>query len=119
MSLEKDLLLSERVIRSAFFRIAQTEDFQLVLAWIMEYCGANEQIPDKIKPELVAFQNTFLGMLGLRDEIHGLLQNGQTFQRFTAEARALVSIANMTDIDRRIAEIGEPDGGSNTDTPAE
>jgi len=112
---EGDILLSERTLCNAFIeRLAgpNNPNGVLIVAAVMEFCGANEQDPTQIKPDLVAFQNWFLSRLGVRVEKRGLLQDGESYRRFTAEAQALMGIANTDDIDRRVRE-AEYGGSSN------
>jgi hypothetical protein len=114
MSTDKRVLISSRIVRQAFMdRLAgpNNPSGALVIAAIMERCGASEQDPANIHPDLVAFLNWFLGMLGLRDELRGVLQDGPTFQRFTAEAQALQAISNLDDLNRLLMAEEEVSNG--------
>jgi hypothetical protein len=113
---ERELILSQAVVRRAFLeRLSgpNNDNGAIIIAAVMTRCGATEQDADEIIPELVAFMNWFLEMLGIRSELTGLLHRPQDYGRFVAEARALQAIANMDDNQRKLAEIGVPDAGSN------
>lgn len=121
-STELRRLLGERVICQAFVERLTgpgNDNGAVIVAAIGEFCGANEQDPARIKPELVAFWNWFLSRLGLRREASGNLTNATAYQDFIAESRAVLSMANVNDLDRAIGaerqRLEEQDARADTD----
>jgi hypothetical protein len=95
-----DPLREIQIQRSIFREHFSTRDGPEILAWIGNYCGAWSQDPARIKPELLAFWNTLLGMAGI---VH--TENLRTI------AQKLLEASNDEDIviARRAAKMAKED----------
>ena len=112
-----ELKIQDR-LRSAFLTVFQGtgESGALVLSAIADQCGTNEFDPKAIKPELVAFWNWLLSMLGIRGDVDINLTSAAAFQSYIQEMRAVLALANMNDVTQELSQIGGTDG-SGSETP--
>lgn len=78
---------NEERIRLAFQNVFRHPDGYIVLAIIRHELGANCTDPDKIKPDLIAFDHWLLNKIGIKH-----------VKNFEEEAKALLGIANDNDI---------------------
>ena len=101
-------------LRSAALAVFQgTGDYGAVmLAAIGNQCGVNEMDPEQIKPDLIAFWHWLLSMLGVRGEINMNLTSAKAYQDYIAEAKVLLSIANMNDVTEEMTQNGGTDGNT-------
>jgi hypothetical protein len=99
-------------LRSAFLTVFQgTGDYgALVLSAIGNECGVNETDPEKIRPDLIALWNWLLSMLGIRGEVNMNLTSAKAYQDYIAEAKVILSIANMNDVTEEMTPNGGTDG---------
>jgi hypothetical protein len=114
--LNEERLLELRIqhrIRAAFIAVFQgTGDYGAVaLSAIANRCGCNQTEADLIKPDLVAFHNWLLSMLGVREgeEPNVNLTDPTAFRAYTQESKVLLSIANMDDVTKELSQIGGTD----------
>jgi hypothetical protein len=105
-------------IRAAFIAVFQgTGDYgALALSAIANRCGCNETEAERVKPDLVAFHNWLLSMLGIREgeEPNINLTDPNALLAYTQEAKALLSVANMNDVTQELSQIGGETDGSGT-----
>ena len=106
----------QHAFRAAFIACFQgTGDYgELVLSAIANRCGCNETEAERIKPDLVAFHNWLLSMLGIREgEVPNVnLTDPTALRAYTAEAKVLLSTANMNDVTEELTQIGGTDAGT-------
>jgi hypothetical protein len=106
-----ELKIQDR-LRAAFLTVFQGtgDSGALVLSAIANQCGANAFDPEEIKPDLVAFWNWLLSMLGIRGDVNVNLTSAKGFQDYIQEMRAVVALANMNDVAQELAQLGGTDG---------
>jgi hypothetical protein len=89
--------------RALFQRVLLSDsDGNNVMAWIGNYCGAWAQDPAIIKPELIAFWNSLLGMCGI---VHP--------QNLEEIAEKLSQAANNSDLAKIRERFKQSEGGAN------
>jgi hypothetical protein len=108
-------LRSDHKIRAAFITCFQgTGDYgALVLATIGKKCGVEMTEAGAIDPSLTAFWNWLMVMLGIRTEDpNENLTLPKHYQSYIAEAKVLLSTANMNDVTEELTQIGGTDAGT-------
>jgi hypothetical protein len=103
----------DRLVRQTFLRVftRDRQDGALVLAIFAEWCGMNTTDPAIIKPELVALYYRLMLMLGIRGGQGLDLGSPSDYQRFIAEARAMLDIANDAPDQEEAPDAGSTEDG--------
>ena len=100
-------VLTQQKIRSAFLTVFQGDDGAIVLSTIGKRCGIEQTTTEGVDPALTAFWNWLMVMLGVRHEDpNENLTVPEHYQDYIDEAKVILSIANMRDVDKQLSEIG-------------